>query len=227
MAPVRKPALISLLLCATTLSLTLLAGCGGSFQPAPTPAPTPAPLSADNLNLVFVASEDLSYHATGDVNLKTANLTSKGLERSLMMATFLQKNVLGSNNVSAIYTLAPMTHPQTANNYPDMVGLEAMQQFAMLNQITLSYGSDAPVTRNSYPLNVAYSSAKLPDGVAQPLVTCPPSGSGASYSCQGLDFRDLDGDNEALVNDIVTANVPGVYAFSAPWETISALMANI
>lgn len=227
MAPARRFTFV-LLLYATTLGLTLLAGCGSSSQPdPPTPAPTPAPLSASNLNLIFVVSEDVPYHAEGDINLTTANLTNRGLQRSLLMAPFLQQKVLGSNNVSAVYTLVPMTHPQTASNYPDMVGLETMQQFAMLNQITLSNGSNFPVTRNSYPLNVAYSSAKLPDGVAEPLVICPTNGSGASYSCQGLDFRDLDGDNEALVGDIVKANVPGFYVFSAPWETISALMANI
>jgi hypothetical protein len=225
MAPMRR-SIVLLLLCAPTLGLTLLAGCGGSAPPDP-PTPTPAPLSANNLNLVFVVSEDLSYQASGDVNMKTANLTSRGLQRSLMMATFLQQKVLGSQNVSSIYAVEPMTHPQTANNYPDMVALETIEQFAMLNQITLSDGSNTPVPAYSYPVNVSYSSAKLPDGVAEPLVTCPTSVSGASYSCQGLDFRDLDNDNEALVSDIVEANAPGFYLFAAPWETISALMANI
>src|ERR1017187_3483007 len=115
------------------LALTLLAGCGSSSSP-----PTPAPLSAGNLNLIFVVSEDLAYQASGDVNPTTANLTNQGLQRSLLMATFLQQQVLGTQNVTGIYALEPMTHLQTANNYPDMVGLETIQQFAMLNQITLS-----------------------------------------------------------------------------------------
>ena len=59
----------------------------------------------------------------------------------------------------------------------------------------------------------------VPSGVATPLASCA--------NCQGLDFNDQEGDNEALVTGIVTANVPGFYVFSAPWETISALMANI
>ncbi len=96
------------------LALTLLAGCGSSGQP------TPAPLSAGNLNLIFVVSEDLAYHATGDVNPKTANLTSQGLQRSLLMATFLKESVLAGENVTAIYAIEPMTHLQTTNNYPDM-----------------------------------------------------------------------------------------------------------
>jgi hypothetical protein len=111
-----------------------MAGCGGSA----TAPPTPAPLSAGNLNLIFVVSEDLAYQASGDVNPKTANLTNQGLQRSLLMATFLQQQVLGTQNVTGIYALEPMTHLQTASNYPDMAAPETIQQFAMLNQITLS-----------------------------------------------------------------------------------------
>jgi hypothetical protein len=46
-------------------------------------------------------------------------------------------------------------------------------------------------------------------------------------TCQGLDFNDQGGDNEALVTGIVQAAVSGFYVFSAPWETTSALLANI
>ena len=197
-------------------ALTLLAGCAGSSAP-----PTPAPLSADNLNLIFVVSEDLAYQAPGDVNPTTANLTNQGLQRSLSMATFLQQKVLGTNNVTGIYALEPMTHLQTASNYPDMVALETIQQFAMLNQITLSSDSQGgtPYTGQSFPINASYASGPLPSGVAVPPQFCP--------NCQGLDFRDQNGDNEALVTGIVKANVPGFYVFSAPWETTRALLANI
>ena len=206
------------------IALTLLAGCG-SAAPDP-PTPPPAPLSASNLNLIFVASEDLAYHASGDVNPTTANLTSRGLERSLMMASFLKQSVLGGNNVSSIFALEPMTHLQTANDYPDMAGVEAIEQFAMLNQITLSYGSYAPVPASSYPINVSYSSAPVPDGVAQPFLNCP-TASGSSYSCQGLDFRDLNRDNETLLSDLIKANSSGFYVFSAPWETVRTMMTEI
>ena len=54
------------------------------------------------------------------------------------MATYLQENVLGNENVTGIYTLEPMTHLQTASNYPDMAALETIQQFALLNHITIS-----------------------------------------------------------------------------------------
>src|SRR5664279_2172936 len=197
------------------LTLTLLAGCGSSSSP-----PTPAPLSAGNLNLIFVVSEDLAYQASGDVNPKTANLTNQGFQRSLLMATFLQQQVLGTQNVTGIYALEPMTHLQTANNYPDIVALETIQQFAMLNQTSPSYPGSGPVTANSYPIFASYSlGAALPDDVAPPAYPCA--------ACQGLDFRDQHGDNEALVTGIVKANVPGFYVFSAPWETTRALLANI
>ncbi len=209
------------------LTMSLLTGCGGPAAPDPPTPPAPVPLSAANLNLIFVVSEDLAYHAPGDINPRTANLTSQGLQRSLRMATFLQQDVLGGNSVTAIYAVVPMTHMQTANQYPDMAGLETIEQFAMLNQITLSYESNTPVSASSYPVNVSYSSAPLPDGVAPPFITCPTIGSGLTNSCQGLDFRDLEGANETLMSDIVKANEPGFYVFSAPWETVRTLMSGI
>jgi hypothetical protein len=183
--------------------------------------PTPAPLSAGNINLIFVVSEDLAYQAPGDVNLSTANLTNQGLQRSLLMATFLQQDVLGTMNVSGIYGLEPMTHLQTASNYPDMVALETIQQFALLNRITLSSDlvGGTPYTGNNYPINASYAPGPLPTGVAVPATFCP--------SCQGLDFNDEGGDNETLVTGIVQASVPGFYVFSAPWETTSVLLANL
>lgn len=219
MAPVQKYSRL-LLLC-IAVGLMLLAGCGGS-----TANPSSAPLSGANLNLIFVSSQDLAFNAAGDVNPDTANLTNRGLQRSLSMASFLQGGVLGSANATAIYALVPTTHPQTAHNYPDMTGLVTIQQFAMLNRIALSYQSNAPVTANSFPVNISYSSAALPDGVAQPLMNCP-SGPGGAYSCQGLDFRDTNGVNEALVDGLIKQGGSGFYIFSAPWETISSLMANI
>ena len=144
-----------------TITLTLLAGCGGSScSPQSSAPPTPAALSSSNVNLIFVASEDLAYQAPGDINRSTANLTNQGLQRSLLMASFLQQKVLGMQNVTEIYALEPMTHLQTANKYPDMVGLETIQQFAMLNQITLStsdpQGSEF-YAGQSYPINASYA----------------------------------------------------------------------
>ena len=77
------------------LALALLAGCGGSARPDPPTPQTPAPLGPGNLNLIFVVSEDLAYQAAGDINSRTANLTNRGLQRSLRMATFLKQQVLG------------------------------------------------------------------------------------------------------------------------------------
>jgi hypothetical protein len=145
------------------LGLLLLAGCSSSSG-----LDAPAPLSKQNINLVFVLSPDLTDSAPGDVNQTTANLTNQGLNRSLMMASYLREQVLGKQNVNGIYAVAPMTHLQTANNLPDMASMGAIQQFAMLNQFTQPLlGSVTTATAaNSFPLNVSYAaSTVLPSGV--------------------------------------------------------------
>ncbi len=186
-----------------------------------TQAPSTTALSASNTNLIFVVSEDLAFQAPGDVNPNTANLTSQGLQRSLLTATFLQEQVLGRKNVSGIFVLEPMTHLQTANLYPDMVPLETIQQFAVLNQITLPTNVGlGQFTAHSYPLNTAYlPGMPLPSGVSPPLLLCS--------VCQGIDFGDQGGDNEILVNTFLGEGVPGFYVFSAPWETVNSLLTNI
>ena len=118
-------------------AMMLLCGCGASNHQGNLPASNPAPLSAANVNLIFVVSADLQYQASGDVNADTANLTAQGLQRTLLMAPYLQHAVLGNQNVSAIYALEPMTHLQTSSGYPDMTALETVQQFALMNQFTM------------------------------------------------------------------------------------------
>jgi hypothetical protein len=191
------------------LALTLLAGCAGSSG-----SNTSTALSSDNINLIFVVSPDLAYQTPGDIKPDTANLTNQGLQRSLLMATYLKKNVLGTNNVNSIYALEPMTHLQTANNYPDMAAIGFIQQFALLNQIRIQ-----GTTANSYPINTAYASGDVPGGVVVPSPYIP--------GAQGLAFNDAHSNNVVLVTSIINANIPGFYVFSAPWETISALMTNI
>lgn len=192
--------------------LALLAGCGDSSQRPP------GPLSAANLNLIFVVSEDVAFQASGDVNPATANLTNSGLQRSLLMGRFLQQQVLGGKNVTAIYALEPMTHLQTENNYPDTVALETIQQFAMLNQVTVPYENNL-AGAFSYLILASYFANSVPENVAPPVVPCP--------GCQGVDFADKNGDNETLLTTILQASAPGFYVFSAPWETVSALMASV
>ena len=218
-------ATVCIVLLGPIFALALLCGCGGSPQPDAI-LPAQSPLNAENLNFIFVVSEDLTYNAIDDMNPQTANLTSRGLQRALAMGSFLQQKVLGGQNANGIFALEPMTHLQTGNNYPDLVPLETIQQFAMLNQITLSYENLTPVANNSFPVNVSYSSAPVPSGVVQPLLMCS-SADGLPYSCQGLDFRDAEGANETLLADLIQANTSGFYVFSAPWETVTAMMAGI
>lgn len=189
------------------LIIALLAGCGSNSSSA-------TALSANNINLIFVVSPDLAYNTPGDIQSDTANLSSQGLNRSLMLATYLKQQVLGAHNVSSIRALEPMTHLQTVHNYPDMAAIGFIQQFALLNQIYLQ-----GTTANSFPIGVAYTSGSVPGGVPTPS-TFP-------ASAQGLAFNDTKGDNLALVSGIIQANVAGFYVFSAPWETISTLLQDI
>ena len=199
------------------LAIAPLVGCGGSSG-----TDVPAPLSSQNTNLVFVLSPDLTYADPGDVNPATANLSNQGLNRSLKMASYLKTQVLGNQNVSAIYAVSPMTHLQTANNLPDMASMAAIQQFAMLNSFTqplFGTATTAP-TANSFPLNLAYAAGQvLPTGVVTPLLGCP--------SCQGLDFGNSGGSNDALLSGIVKAKAGGFHVFSAPWGTTSAMLTNL
>lgn len=208
----RIPIVQSLLL---ILVLTLFTACAGGSGSSST-----APLDAKNVNLIFVVSPDLDYQAPGDISPDTANLTNQGLQRSLMMASYLKQQVLGAQNVTGIYTLAPMTHLQTANKYPDMTAIGYIQQFALLNQYTLPVDSSGSTyTSNSYPLNSAYAPGSVPNGVDLPSAYCP--------DCTGLDFNNTGGNNDALVSGIISKNIPGYYVFSAPWKTTSALMTAI
>jgi len=77
------------------------------------------------------------------------------------MGRFLQQQVLGGNNVTAIYALKPMTHLQTENNYPDMVALETIQQFAILNQVTVPYENNL-TSAYSYPIFASYFANSMP-----------------------------------------------------------------
>ncbi len=192
------------------LALALLAGCEGDSG-----TDAPAPLSANNVNLIFVVSPDVANDPLGDINPVTANLSNRGLQRSLLMATYLKQQVLGGENVNGIYVLEPMTHLQTANSYPDMAAIGFIQQFALLNQFTMG-----GTTAYSYPLYAAYGGpGDVPSGVAVPIPFIP--------GAQGLVFNDASGNNVALVTRIINANSPGFHVFSAPWETTSALLANI
>ncbi len=202
-----------------TVSLVLI-GCR-SLQS--TPSAAPAALSEQNINLIFVASPDLANQGLGDVQADTANLTPQGLNRSLLIASYLKQQVLGAKNVTSIYALAPMTHLQTSNHYPDMTAVGYIQPFGLLNQETLRLDAapNGPTyTANTQALKVAYSSPEsLPSGVAAPKF-------GYSANCSGLDFFNRGGCNDTLVSRIIDRKMAGFHVFSAPWETIHDLLIN-
>ncbi len=192
------------------VAFALLSGCGSDANPGPSSA-----LSASNVNLIFVVSPDLAYNTPGDVQPDTANLTSQGLQRSLMMASYLKQKVLGGQNVTRIYTLQPTSHLQTATQYPDMAAIEYIQQFAMMNQISLTGGGgyNSPLyTANSFPLNASYADPTLGE---------------QALPYQGLEFSPTSHNNELLLGTLLYFNLPGFYVFSAPWETINSLMATL
>jgi len=222
--------------CALLLAaLTPLAGCGGGSGTGSSPNKN-APLSAENINLIFVVSPDLANDPLGDIQPDTANLTSQGLNRSLQMATFLKQQVLGGKNVTGIYALSPMTHLQTTPVYtdiPDMTAIGFIQQFALLNQITLSVTPTSPYTytsytANNYTINASYAPGSVPAGVATPTPIVPVPGAPIYCpTCTGLDFNNAYKNNDTLVSGIINKKSPGYYVFSAPWETISALLTSI
>jgi hypothetical protein len=74
-------------------------------------------------------------------------------------------------------------------------------------------------TANSFPVFASYAAESVPVEVAKPTYPCD--------ACIGLEFLDQQGDNEVLFSGIVTASAPGFYVFSAPWETVRALMADV
>ena len=195
-------------------AMLLLTGCGGGSSPG-------IGLSAENVNLIFVISPDLAYQTAGDVSPSTANLTPQGLQRSLLLANYLKTQVLEGKNVNGIYALSPMSHLQTASKYPDMAAIGFIQQFALLNRDTRPLDKAGNTyTANSFPIYAAYTPETVPSasGVAVPSSFCT--------ACQGLDFKNT-AINTQLVTDIIAKKTPGFHVFSAPWETISALLVGI
>ncbi|ACL16243.1 hypothetical protein [Methanosphaerula palustris] len=190
------------------LGLMVLTGWGIGFFSGST-----LQMSEKNVNMIFVITPDLANDPLGDINPDTANLNNQGFQRSLLMGSYLKQRV-GTGNVTAIYALEPMTHLQTVNNSPDMAAIGFIQQFALLNQVTIQN-----TTGNSYPLYAGYAPGDVPTGVAEPSPFVP--------AAQGLAFNDTHGNNAALLTGIIDAEKPGSYVFSAPWETISDLLTRI
>jgi hypothetical protein len=170
-------------------------------------------------NLVFVITQDLTYNA-GDVNPETANLSNQGLQRALMLGKYIKTNILNSANPNGIYALQPCTHLQTVNNYPNMVPLIVMEQFALLNQYPLPQSTPAQdVVAASFPIKVSYTEDSLPPVAAAQPYYIP--------ECQGIDFADNKGGNVALVSGIIEKKQSGYYVFAMPFDTFQSLVSNL
>ena len=202
-----RPRHATALLVALALALHL-AACASDTGPG-TPA---GALDPGDLNLIFVVSPDLDHQTPGDVSPVTGNLTPQGLQRSLLMAGYLKRQVLGGQNVTRIHALQPMTHLQTVGGYPDLAALTYVQPFAQLNTLSVpgNAGYNSPLlTAQSFPINTsAYD----------------PSSGRASLPYQGLEFDGASANNAALIGTILAGGYPGFYVLSAPWETVQALL---
>lgn len=195
----------------------VLSGCGGaSTDDAGPTAYAASSLNSADVNLVFVVTPDLKNN-NGDINEKTANLTSQGLRRAMKLAIWLRDSLLNSADAKGIYALEPTTHLQTEAGYPDMVPLEFIEQFAMVNQ----YSEFAPqtVTGSSFPVCVSYSQSSVPADA--PVPSSFPAG------CQGIDYADRNGDNESLVSSILAKKQGGFHVFAMPFDTFKALLSGL
>ena len=151
------------------LALTLLAGCGGSSGPSARSNSRSAEREQPQSDLR--GERGSGFQRFRRRQSRTANLTNQGLQRSLLMATFLKRRVLGRKNVTGVYALEPMTHLQTAGNYPDMAALET---FSSSRCSTRSRCPARP--RRRFPVYrqqlsdqcVVCASVPLPSGVATP-----------------------------------------------------------
>ncbi|MCE1246827.1 MAG: hypothetical protein LWY06_09295 [Firmicutes bacterium] len=192
-----------------TLFLFSLAGCSGNSSDVGGTA------SDTGINMVFVVTQDLEHNG-GDISTTTSNLNNRGLQRALLLAGYLKSNILGSANPNGIYALSPYTHLQTENNYPDMVPLEVIEQFALLNQYTLSSQN---LTAQSFPVFTSYTANSLPSGCYTPPVYYP--------ECQGIDFNNNNNGNVTLLRNIIAANKEGYYVFAMPFDTFHTMAAGL
>lgn len=59
------------------------------------------PLSEKNVHIIFLIPPDLANDPFGDINPETANLNNQGLQRSLLMGTYLKQYLPERSNVTA------------------------------------------------------------------------------------------------------------------------------
>ena len=205
----------------TMLLSVAVAGCGGDSLTLPT-----SEVQQPQTRLVFVVSSDIA-HNVGDINASTANLSNQGLQRALLLASYLRTTLLGGTNVDGIYALEPSTRLQTANSYPDLVPLEIIEQFALLNQYSertsLPTAAVEDTVANSFPINLSYTRESLPAGAATPQFFAPIG----ENEFQGIDFADAGGSNEILIDRLVAGKQGGLYVLALPFETLQSLLGRV
>ena len=137
---------------------------------------------------------NLVFVPSAEANPATGALTPRGLNRALRLGPWLAH--LSGAAADGIFALAPATHRiGSGGDIPDMAPLATIEPYALLY--------DAPIAASTAPVSAA-ACAKPP--------------------CQGIDYADKDGANEALVERILKARLPGMFVFAAPPETLNLMM---
>lgn len=110
---------------------SMLFGCGNGSNSSVTANPSPV-ISESDINMFFIQSLE--------PNSATGSLSIKGLNHSLLLGQMLTQ-IIGNGKVTNIYAEMPET--QLINGYPNMMALQSIENYAVLNTknivVTLSY----------------------------------------------------------------------------------------
>ena len=153
------------------LSLSLLSGCGGTSR-TNAPVSNPGQLIAANLNLIFVVSPDVAYQTSGDVDPRTANLT---IRAASVASNCDVPSKAGAGDKERQRNLRARAHDPFATRPVILGGARAIQQFALMNQTTLSSDlvGGTPYSGQNSPINASYAPGSVPGGVLRQASTAP------------------------------------------------------
>ncbi len=202
------------------LAMALLAGCGGSSGHS-APAPNPPALSAGNVNLIFVVSEDLAYQAPGDINPKHGEPYQSGF--AAVAAHGHVPATAGARDQECHRHLRAGTDDPFANREAITPTWPRLRPFS---SSPCSTRSRCPVTLRAGPS----FRPQLPDqcilcGRVDTQRSC--HAIAVLPELPGSRFQRPRRRQRNSGNPYAPGKLPGFYVFSAPWETISVLLANI